>query len=368
MAQNKIKDILTQQRGLAEQMRAHQQQAARDAYAQGQRSLTEQLRQQRSSMQQNREQLAQQAHLAQRNIQQGATSRGLGSSGIRDLSTLQSQMAQGDALSRLTMEDAALQREALNTRLGLSEQLASQMMGSESQYLQALLDSDRFGLEREDIDRDTLLQLVEMTQADGADASLIAQMAEIAFGDLDNFRNLLGGNTGEGIGEGTGKTGSYEDFFGNLTGGQNPEDIRISATEWDQAATILSVLDPFKTIAFLGSGIADALKSPKDRAKLTWKEAPGLIQAGHDLANTITGRKGDDKVHFYNIDGERKLMTRAEALKEATNRYGNLKPVRDKDITITMNANGDIRYRYRNKTYGTYEKAKDKYDDDKNKK
>jgi len=43
MAQNNIKDILEQQKTLADQMRRHQQQAAQDAYAQGQRSLSQQL-------------------------------------------------------------------------------------------------------------------------------------------------------------------------------------------------------------------------------------------------------------------------------------------------------------------------------------
>src|SRR5690554_1237114 len=192
MAQNKnnnIKNILEQQKTLADQMRRHQQQAAQDAYAQGQRSLSHQLRQQRRTMQENRENLAQQAHLAQRNIQQGATSRGLGSSGLRNLASLQAQTAQGDALRRLAGDDAQIQREALDTRIALSEQLAQQMSGSEINYLQALLDTDRFGLERSDMDRDTLLQLIEMSQVDGADPDLLDKMAQIALGE--GYKDLM---------------------------------------------------------------------------------------------------------------------------------------------------------------------------------
>lgn len=360
MAQNNnIKDILEQQKTLADQMRRHQQQAAQDAYAQGQRSLSQQLRQQRRTMQENRENLAQQSHLAQRNIQQGATSRGLGSSGLRNLASLQAQTAQGDALRRLAGDDAQIQREALDTRIALSEQLAQQMSGSEINYLQALLETDRFGLEREDMDRDTLLQLIEMTQADGADPALLAQMAEIAFGDISKFRNMI---TDPSVVPSDGAetpSGSWEELFSGLQGSDEYGDTRLGKTTQTQFQNILSHLDPFKYLEWAGSGLSDLFKSPANRSNVKLSEARGLSGVS-DIVYDLTG---NERKYTYMIDGERVNLTKNEVLERANSWHGSKPLVRNGTIQIKVDANGNVKYAYKGRNYGTYNAAKGAYDD-----
>lgn len=353
---NNIKNILEQQKTLADQMRRHQQQAAQDAYAQGQRSLSHQLRQQRRTMQENRENLAQQSHLAQRNIQQGATSRGLGSSGLRNLASLQAQTAQGDALRRLAGDDAQIQREALDTRVALSEQLAQQMSGSEINYLQALLETDRFGLEREDMDRDTLLQLIEMTQADGADPALLAQMAEIAFGDISQFRNMI---TDSGVapdGE-TASTGSWEDLFGGLMGSDEYGDTRLGKTMPTQANELFGLFDPYRYLEWGGSALADLFKSPANRTNMSFSESRGLGGVG-DIVYDIAGK---ERKHTYMIDGERVQLTGDEVLQMANDWHGNKNLVKNGTIQIKL-VNGSVKYTYKGRNYGTYNAAKNAYD------
>lgn len=358
MAQNNVKDILEQQKTLADQMRQHQQQAAQDAYAQGQRSLSHQLRQQRRTMQENRENLAQQAHLAQRNIQQGATSRGLGSSGLRNLASLQAQTAQGDALRRLAGDDAQIQREALDTRIALSEQLAQQMSGSEINYLQALLETDRFGLERDDMDRDTLLQLIEMTQADGADPALLAQMAEIAFGDISQFRNMI---TDPSVVPSDGAetpSGSWEELFAGLQGSDEYGDTRLGRTTSNAWTKFSSSLDPTKLVSFGVSKLLDGLvRDPANRKNRTYSEAVGLSDI---FDNVLTGTGG--KRDYYMVDGKRVRMTKDEVLDLANQWHGNKSLVKNNTIKIKL-VNGNVKYEYKGRNYGTYNDAEKAYKD-----
>jgi len=302
-------------------------------------------------MQENRENLAQQAHLAQRNIQQGATSRGLGSSGLRNLASLQAQTAQGDALRRLAGDDAQIQREALDTRIALSEQLAQQMSGSEINYLQALLDTDRFGLERSDMDRDTLLQLIEMSQVDGADPDLLDKMAQIALGE--GYKDLMSQLISDQGGDDSGDTNPFADLIGSDEYG----DERLGRTTSNAWTKFTSFLDPTKYVSFGVSKLLDGLfRDPANRKNRTLSEAVGLSDI-FDNALTGTGGKRD----YYMVDGKRVRMTKDEVLDLANQWHGNKSLVKNNTIKIKL-VNGNVKYEYKGKNYGTYNAAKDAYD------
>lgn len=338
MAQNDVKNILEQQKTLADQMRRHQQQAAQDAYAQGQRSLSQQLRQQRRTMQENRENLAQQSHLAQRNIQQGATSRGLGSSGLRNLASLQAQTAQGDALRRLAGDDAQIQREALDTRVALSEQLSQQMSGSEINYLQALLETDRFGLERGDIDRDTLLQLIEMSQVDGADSDLLDKMARIALGD--SYKDLMSHLMSDQGGDESGSTNPFDDLIGSDEYG----DKVFNAGEVSKGAEVLNYINPMAWGGSLGALIGDWFRESDDKNKA------GYVSTGK-MTGAAAGRS------WYYLDGERVQLDRDQALQRFSTMFQNKQNVINGKIKLKLNNFGDLRFIADGKTYTTYNKA-----------
>lgn len=354
MASNKVKDILEENRSLAEQMRDYQQRAARDSFAQGQRGLSEQLRGQRANMQQNREQLSQQAMLAQRNIQQGATQRGLGSSGIRDLATIQSQMAQGDALRNLTSEDASVQRAAMDTRLSLAENLRAQLMGTEAQYTQQMLDVDRFGLEREDMDRDTLMQLIEMASS-GEDEELIRQLASVAFGDIGAYFE------GSGLEQ---EAGGLEDLLDSLSPGFDKYgDQRFSTTQPTEILEKLAWIDPGKYGQYLRTLSADLFRDSPNKKKPNLTDIKGTFGGVTSAAAVLKG-KPDNR--FYKIDGKRVSMSSDEIYNFVNDKFGSHKYVKNGDIEIVKrkdeSGGTNIKFVANGKTYSSFNKAKNALD------
>lgn len=203
------KNVVEEQKRLADQVKDYQKQQAQSAFDQGQRSLNEQIRLNREGMQQSRNTLSEQSYLAQRQNQQGATSRGLGSSGMRDASALQNQIQQGRATNELEQANASVNREAMSTRLGLSEQLANAMSGAEAQSAEMQLDADKFGLDQAARESELLIRFTEMAKEG------------MPIGELEAFLNLAGFDLNDVVGSedenGEGKT--LGEILGQVGGG-----------------------------------------------------------------------------------------------------------------------------------------------------
>lgn len=354
MAVSKVNEILETQKRLAEQLRMTQQQQAQDTYNQGQRALSEQLRGQRLENQSNRESLAQQAYLAQRNIQQGATSRGLGGSGLRDLATIQSQQAQGEGLRNLAGINASVQREGLNSRLALQDQLRQGNMASEADYLNRLSQTDQFALQREDMDRDTLMQLLEMTQAEGANPELLNQMAQVAFGE--NYANVMK-NLGLG---GTNENGETVDNPLLDLMPDNDEDAKetYNRVTNSKITDILSAVDPVRWVSFVNSRAFDLFRDPSKKKKEHYLSTAGVSDATDNLVNLLRGTAGkEDYKRWYMVDGKRQEMTKSEILKHVTDKHSKKPLIKSGEVKITVSNGGDIHFVTKKGRYSSYAKA-----------
>jgi len=138
---------------------------------------------QRTDTQQSRQQLSEQAYLANRAIGQGATARGLGSSGLKNLGVIQSQMAQGQGVNQISQNNANVQRAAMGTRVSLQEQLAAGTNAANANYSQNVIDADKYGVQVDAEKRDTLLQLYQMAM-EGGSAADIAKLATLSGLDM----------------------------------------------------------------------------------------------------------------------------------------------------------------------------------------
>lgn len=162
-------------------MAAQQAQASRQ-------SLMEQLAQQRMSQQQARSQIAEQGYLQQRQIGQQTAARGLGSSGIRNLAGLQSQLAQSQSINQLAQQDANVQREAMYTGQDINRSLADSLRGAQLQYsqMESANQEQLYGQQRaEEQERSALMMELAQMAAEGADQGLIQNMLSLSNIDLN---------------------------------------------------------------------------------------------------------------------------------------------------------------------------------------
>lgn len=328
----KNQDIVNNQKKLAEQVKMYAQQQAASAYNQGQRSLQEQLRQQRMNMQQSRSQLSEQAFLANRSIQQGAQARGLGSSGLKDLSVVQSQLAQGKAVSNLEAENAGVQRAAMSARLGLEESLKNARTGAEVQYAQDNLNADRTAMEMQQRDRDLMLQLMDMAGA-GASADTIKAYADILGLDLNSQ---------------IGENGTLQEQLNaiapsvDLEGSADFSAITGNNEGLDNFANIIRWLDPSKYIV---AGAENLFKT-EDASRL--QDTAGFFEGAWSQI--------DDGKFGYKIGNEDFFGTPEEAKQKIDSMYEG-RQYFGKEINTRVTANGAIRFRFDGKDYNTYAQA-----------
>lgn len=162
------KRLYDQQKSLAEQERYSNT-----------KSLQEQLRLQRQNMQMGRQQISEQGWAANRAINQQANARGLGSSGLRNLSLIQSQVAQGGASNQLEHSNVAVQKAAMDSRESISQAYQNNLRSADIGYAQQQQQAD-------DAKRQTLMSLYQMALENGS-VTDIANMARISGVSLDDF-------------------------------------------------------------------------------------------------------------------------------------------------------------------------------------
>lgn len=275
--------------------------------------------------------MAEQSYLANRTIQQGAQSRGLGSSGIKDLSVLQSQLAQGRATSDLEKENTNVQRAAIDAKLGLDESLRTSLTGAELQSQEANMNADRYAMDLQQKDRDLMLQLMDMAGA-GATPDTIKAYADI-----------LGLNMETAIG-GDGKT-LQEQLEGIAPGVDTISDDKYATitanTKVDKIADLLRWLDPSKygkwALQNLFTEKGDSLKDTEGLAELNWRNS------GNGTFN-------------YKIGSENFSGTPEEAKQKIDKLYQG-KQYFGKEITTKVQQNGAIRFVFDGREFSTYASA-----------
>ena len=296
MATN-YKDIVNNQRGLADHVRDEQRRQAQANFDQGQRGVSEQLRQARQVQQKNRQQLSEQSYLAQRQNQQGATSRGLGSSGLRDLGALQNQITQGRAVSELAQIDSQVQREALNTKLGLSDNLAGALGAAETQHLQANVDADRFGLDQQYRQSELLTQFAQMLN-DGMDEKTLESFLKLSGFTMDDIINVGTDAEGNPVNE------SLGGILGNLG---NSGVGAYGDTNFDNKGSNFFDMDDF-----------EGLETVNNWAGLNWWTDPNTgvtYKRGRDETTGYGVYLGSDgsKKYKFKINNQKHLFSQEEA-------------------------------------------------------
>jgi hypothetical protein len=164
---------------LAQQLYENQRSLAEQQMRKDTSSLQEQLRQQRANMQISRQQLGEQGWATNRAITQQAQARGLGSSGMQNLSLIQNQLAQGKSLDLLEKENVDVQKAAMSTRGSISQDYLNAIKNADITYAQAM---DAAGQKKQE----TLAALYDAA-LNGADAATIANMATLYGIDLDSM-------------------------------------------------------------------------------------------------------------------------------------------------------------------------------------
>lgn len=139
-------------------------------------------------MNQARGQVSEQAYMTQRNIQNQAQTRGLGSSGLTNLANFQAQQQAGQAISDIEQQNQAVQSEAMNVRRSLMNELSSATRGADLTYAQQLSESDERQFQQErsmrEFDVNFLSTLAELSNA--GQGGLAQQLASAYYsGDID---------------------------------------------------------------------------------------------------------------------------------------------------------------------------------------
>lgn len=139
-------------------------------------------------MNQARGQVSEQAYMTQRNIQNQAQSRGLGSSGLTNLAGFQAQQQAGQAISDIEQQNQAVQGEAMNVRRSLMNELSGATRSADLTYAQQIAENDERQFQQErslrEFDVNFLSTLAELSNA--GQGNLAQQLASAYYsGDID---------------------------------------------------------------------------------------------------------------------------------------------------------------------------------------
>lgn len=193
----KPQEIAEQQKSLAQSIYEEQRRRAYQTQSQGERGLSEQVRGQRFNMQQGRQQLSEQGFMAQRAINQEAAARGLGSSGIRNLSLVQSQMAQGGAANEMEQQNVQFQRAVMDAKRSLGQDFAGDMASADLNKQEGMLEAERSLLAEQHRKQDLLMGLYEMAMQGASSGDLRSAMAVMGISADDFSEEALGSVLGQ---------------------------------------------------------------------------------------------------------------------------------------------------------------------------
>lgn len=334
MEKVKPQEVIQTQRGLAEALREQALKQSQQTYYQGQRALAEQMRMSREQSRMSRQQLEEQSYLTNRAISQGAQARGLGSSGLKDMSLLQSQLNQGQAVNQIQQQSDQQTRGIAAGQLGLSEQLASQKIGADVSYMQNMLAADQQAMTHQEQQTNQLLQLYQMALESGGTAD-INSLAAILGMDLQSLpeeqRAALEGASAVDLLGG--------ESFGRLTG-DTPHGGLLDK--------IVNYIDP----STVGSWAIHQMIGNK----YNLSDAQGFLGGLRESQERNLNETGTVVSGYYDFGNGREKLSFEDATRRVQQMYEG-RPYVGKEIIIKPDKGGDIRFYVKGKPFNTYNKA-----------
>ena len=321
-----------QRQGLAAQLKQEADRQAMTAAQGSRQQLSDMMRQQQQQTQMSRKQVGEQGFMAQRAIEQGAASRGLGSSGLKDLSLIQSQMAQGQAVSDIEAQNRMMRTAGMREGREIETGLANALRQSDLTYAQQQIG------EQERLQE----QLMSLYQAGLAGASLdeIRNMAAISGVDISAL-------TPEQLGAVESTTAS------DPTGA-------LSLTNTDSFVRNVGQFLGFGAGSPLGAGLARLFDK---EAGFGSSERGSAFQAGglnYDPTQNPEFPAGMSNLtpQTYNIGGQNyKFANTNDAAFYFKNEYYKNKPyIQQMNVRVNQ-SNGRVQFGVGNNFYNTYNEA-----------
>ena len=143
-------DLYAKEKKLADDYQAYQDALSRGASQQSLLELRTQARKDALAFQEAGRQISEKDFFRQRQLMQGAQSRGLGGSGLEQLAQTQSRMATGQQISSLTQAQAESGKEARSEAELIKERLTNALKGSQLQRDMGTLAAEEKLLGRQD--------------------------------------------------------------------------------------------------------------------------------------------------------------------------------------------------------------------------
>lgn len=339
-----------QREDLYTQVKQASQQQAHQNYQTGLNSLRQQMQQQRLNMNQSRGQIAEQGAMQQRQIANQMQSKGLGSSGLRDLAGLQSQMAQGQAVNQLEQQNGLVQQEAMNTRKALSNELTNGLRAADLTYADQMVQSSEKSYQQEQQEKQYLqssvLELANMLQqgSSSEDIKGWAKLMGIDIDTLDPATQQALGNIGM----------QNSEAIAEITGIQDETLATLQKTETGLGIG-MTILGALAVVAGLGLTPFTAGAS----LSLTAAGATALGVGGAGIIQGTSGVFTGNAPVTYNLGGQEiQAKTADEAKQKLTEYYSKYTEVASGAIEVNVNKNGDVTFTYRGQKYKTLGEAR----------
>lgn len=280
----------------------------------------------------SRQQLEEQSYLTNRSINQGAQARGLGTSGLKNMALLQSQLNQGKGVNQIQTQADNAQRANLMAQMGLQEQLSTQRIGADTTYAANMLQADKEEMAYDERRTGQLLELYQMSLDSGGTAD-IGALANILGLDLD----ALPQEQREAL-----EKVSQTDIIGG------------DRFQQKGAVGLMDVISEARRYSDPSTYLRWAVQNIFTKNKINISDTDGLSNIVQDF---IWG-DGAFKNNYDLGNGLVRMST-----EEATNRVQNMykgKPFVGNEIEIKADAGGDIRFYVKGTPYDTYNAAVDK--------
>lgn len=325
-------NLIQQRQSLSEQLKRESQRQAEQTAQGSRQQLADMVRQQQTNTNMSRQQIGEQGFQTQRAIGQSAAARGLGGSGLQNLSLVQSQLAQGQAVSDLEAQNRGVMTQAMREGRAIDQDLANRLRQADLTFNQQQVDEGQRLQEQ-------IMALYEAGVA-GASQAEIQQLAAM----LGIDTNMLNDQQRQAI-ESTG----VADELGNL-----------DLTNTDSFIKNIAEFFGFGAGNPLGVGLARLF----DReAGFGSSERGSALQAGglsYDPTQNPTFRGGFDTAtrQTYNIGGQNyKFANINDAAWYFKNVYYKDKPyIQQMNVRVDQSS-GRVQFGVGNNFYNTYNQA-----------
>ncbi len=313
-------NLIQQRQSLSEQLKSESQRQAQQTAQGSRQQLSDMVRQQQMNVNMSRQQLGEQGFQTQRAIEQGAAARGLGGSGLQNLSLVQSQLAQGRAVSDVEAQNRGVMTQAMREGRAIDQDLSNRLRQADLTFNQQQVDEGQRLQEQ-------IMALYEAGVA-GASQAEIQQLAAMLGVDT----NMLNDQQRQAI-ESTG--------VADIRGSQDLQNIQTTGF-FNALRNLPGTLGNTLARAF-GEGFgygSDTQVSGVDYD-------PRQLTGNQSLAQ-----------HDYSIGGENyKFKNASDAAWYFKNVYYKDKPYIQQMQVWVETSTGKVKFRVGNQSYNTYNQA-----------